>query len=176
VTPALALRLAVVFGTLSVLGFGGGKGIFPQMRLDVVDQTHWLTASQFAQFYTIGKLVPGPATIMVALIGFGVAGVPGAAIAAAAMFVPSSIMMYYVGRTWDRWEGTPIRTIVATGLAPAIIGLVWASVFVIGRGAIAKPAGYAIAGCVALLSLRTSLPTPLLILGAGFAGALTANL
>lgn len=174
-TSALLLRLVAVFGTLSVLGFGGGKGIFPQMRLDAVDQDHWLTAAQFAHFYAIGKLVPGPATIMVVLIGFGVAGFAGAAIAALAMFVPSSIMMYVAGKVWDHYEGAPLRTILAVGFAPMIVGLVWASLAVISHGAVDAPAGYAIAGVIAFLSLRTNLPTPFLILGAGVVGALTLS-
>jgi chromate transporter len=171
-TFALLLRLITVFGTLSVLGFGGGKGIFPQMRLDAVDHDHWLTAAQFAQFYAIGKLVPGPATIMVVLIGFGIAGLAGAAIAAIAMFVPSSIMMYVAGKVWDRYEGAPFRTILAVGFAPLIVGLVWASLAVISHGAVDTPAGYVIAASVALLSLRTKIPTPVLILVSGLAGAL----
>jgi chromate transporter len=161
-----------VFGLLSILGFGGGKGIFPQMQIDTVDVNHWLTAAQFAQYYTIGKLVPGPGTIMVVLIGFGLAGFVGAAVAALALFVPSSVMMYFVGRQWDRWRENPLRVMVARGLEPAIVGLVWASVFTIGRGSVKDIAGYVIAGVVTLLSLRTPLPTPALILGAGVAGAI----
>jgi len=167
----LVVSLLTTFGTLSVLGFGGGKGIFPQMRLDTVDHYHWLTGSEFAQLYAIGKLVPGPATIMVALVGFGVAGFAGAIVAALAMFVPSSLMMFAVGKRWDMYEGTPLRDIIAGGLAPVIIGLVFASVAVIGRGSLDRPAGLAIVAVVAGLSLFTALPSPLLILGAGAAGA-----
>jgi len=64
------VRMIEVFGVLSILGFGGGKGIIPQMHTDVVTQYHWVTSAQFSQFYTIGKLVPGPTTIFAALIGF----------------------------------------------------------------------------------------------------------
>jgi chromate transporter len=172
-TLELAVRIIALFGSLSLLGFGGGRGIFPQMRIDVVDHMHWLTAEQFAHFYAIGKLVPGPSTIMVVLIGFGVAGIAGAALAALAMFIPSSLLMYAFGRNWDRTEGTMVHTILAKGFAPAIVGLVWASITVIGRGSVDHPAGYAIAGAVAFLSLFTSLPAPLLILTAGVLGAVT---
>jgi chromate transporter len=173
-TPELVLRLLTVFGTLSVLGFGGGKTIFPQMRLDVVNHDHWLTAAQFANFYAIGKLVPGPATIMVVLIGFGVAGIAGAAIAAFAMFFPSSLIAFAAGRTWDRSERSPFHAILAAGFAPVIVGLVWASIAVIGRGSVDHPIGYAIVGVVALLALRTQLPAPVLILGAGAVGGILA--
>jgi chromate transport protein ChrA len=81
-------------------------------------------------------------------------------------------MMYFVGRQWDRWRENPLRVMIARGLEPAIVGLVWASVFTIGRGSVKDVAGYVIAGIVALASLRTPLPTPALILGAGVAGAI----
>ncbi|MBV8530232.1 MAG: chromate transporter, partial [Candidatus Eremiobacteraeota bacterium] len=63
------LHLLWTFSQLSVLGFGGGKGIIPQMHTDAVSKYHWLTSEQFTQFYTIGKLVPGPTTIFAALVG-----------------------------------------------------------------------------------------------------------
>ena len=168
---SLALNLITTFGVLSVLGFGGGKGIFPQMRLDVVNQYHWISGAEFASLYAIGKMVPGPATIMVTLLGFGVAGLAGAVIAALAMFVPSSLIMFLVGKRWDMYEGTPLRAIIAGGLAPVIIGMVFASVTVIGRGSLDRPAGLAIVVTIGALSMFTSLPSPLLILGAGAVGA-----
>ncbi len=64
-----ALHLLWMFAQLSVLGFGGGKGIIPQMHADAT-RYGWVTSDQFSQFYTIGKLVPGPTTIFAALIGY----------------------------------------------------------------------------------------------------------
>lgn len=163
-------HLVQVFGVLSVLGFGGGKGIIPQMHTDVVDQYHWVTSSQFAQFYTIGKLVPGPTTIFAALIGFAAAGIGGAAVALAAMFVPSSALMVAADTLWIRWSNANWKAIISGGLAPCIVGLVWSSVFTIGRGAAQGPAAYAIAGVVAVLMLRTKISAPALILMSGAAG------
>ena len=54
------IHLLSVFSQLSILGFGGGKGIIPQMHTDAVTTYRWVTSEQFTQFYTIGKLVPGP--------------------------------------------------------------------------------------------------------------------
>ncbi|MFZ0030242.1 MAG: chromate transporter [Candidatus Cybelea sp.] len=167
------LHLLWVFSQLSVLGFGGGKGIIPQMHAEAVGRYHWVSSQQFTQFYTIGKLVPGPTTIFAALVGY--AATPdrpllGAAVATLAMFVPSSVIMVAFGALWERFSASPWRTVISQGLAPAIVGLVWSSVATIGRGAPAGAVAYALTVIVTLLMLRTKLATPLLILLAGGVG------
>ncbi|HYL27916.1 MAG TPA: chromate transporter [Candidatus Nitrosotalea sp.] len=167
------LHLLWTFSQLSVLGFGGGKGIIPQMHTDAVTQYQWITSDQFTQFYTIGKLVPGPTTIFAALVGY--AAIPnapylGAAAATIGMFVPSSAIMVAFDSLWDRFQASPWRAIIARGLAPAIVGLVWSSVISIGRGAPHGVVAYVLTAVVLVLMLRTKLSTPLLILLAGAVG------
>ena len=168
-----ALHLLWTFSQLSVLGFGGGKGIIPQMHHDAVDVFKWVTSDQFTQFYTIGKLVPGPTTIFAALVGY--AAMPstpllGAAIATTGMFVPSSVIMVVVDRLWERFSESPWRPIISHGLAPAIVGLVWSSVVTIARGTPSGVVPYAVTIVVAGLMLRTKLSAPLLILLSGVVG------
>lgn len=164
-------QLVKTFATLSLLSFGGGKGVFPQMREEVVARFHWLSAEQFTQFYTIGKLVPGPTTIMSVLVGLSVGKLPGAVIAALAIFVPSSVLMFCAVKLWQRAEGSPIREALGHGLAPAIVGLSWASAWVLGKGVVGSWQSIALVAVVAILSLRTKLPTVALIFGAGLVGA-----
>jgi chromate transporter len=168
-----ALHLLWTFGQLSVLGFGGGKGIIPQMHRDAVENYHWVTSAQFTQFYTIGKLVPGPTTIFAALIGY--AAMPktpliGATVATVGMFVPSSAIMMAADVAWDRFANSPWRPILARGLAPAIVGLVWSSVLTIARGTPVGILPYAVTAVVALLTLRTKLSAPVLIVASGVVG------
>jgi chromate transporter len=157
------VRLAIAFGVLSILGFGGGKGIIPQMQEDAVKQFHWVTSEQFAQFYTIGKLVPGPTTVFGALVGYRAAGYVGAVVAAAALFLPSSVLMIFAGAAWRRFSASPWKDVISAGLAPIVIGLVWSSVLAIGKGTVKGPASVAIALIVTALTLRTTLSAPLLI-------------
>lgn len=172
-TLGTALHLLWTFSQLSVLGFGGGKGIIPQMHHDAVGVYHWITNDQFTQFYTIGKLVPGPTTIFAALVGY--AAMPstpllGAGIATIGMFVPSSAIMIAADALWERFANSPWRPILAQGLAPAIVGLVWSSVWTISRGTASGLVPYAMTAIVALLMLRTKLSAPLLIVLSGAVG------
>jgi chromate transporter len=166
------LSLIAVFSILSVLGFGGGKGIIPQMHDDAVTKYGWVTNAQFTQFYTIGKLVPGPTTVFAALIGYSAAGIAGAAVAAAAMFIPASLLMFGVTSWWRRLSQAQMKAAVVGGLAPVIVGLVWSSVLSIGKGVPHTFPALAIVAAVAVLSLFSKLQAPLLILAAGAAGML----
>jgi len=177
-TLTTALHLLWTFSQLSVLGFGGGKGIIPQMHREVVAGYHWLTNTQFTQFYTIGKLVPGPTTIFAALVGYAAMpgrGWLGALIATVGMFVPSSVIMTVAVAYWERFEGAAWRAIVSRGLAPAIVGLVWSSVWTISRGAPVGALAYGVTGIVAIVMLRTTLSTPLVIAAAGIVGMLALH-
>jgi chromate transporter len=172
-TVETVLHLLWTFSQLSVLGFGGGKGIIPQMHADAVERYRWVTSQQFTQFYTIGKLVPGPTTIFAALVGYAATpGRPlvGAAAATIGMFLPSSVIMVGFDSLWDRFRASPWRALIARGLAPAIVGLVWSSVVTIGRGAPASAIAYGVTAAVVFLSLRTKIGTPLLILLSGAVG------
>ena len=157
------LQIVRVFAVLSVLGFGGGKGIFPEMHAQTVGAYHWVSAAQFTQFYALGKLLPGPTTIAAVPIGYAAAGASGAALAAAAMFVPAALMMFGASVLWRRFHDSPWRERIALGLAPVVVGLTWASVLAFGKGAVGGPASIAIVMVVTVLSLRTKLDTPVLI-------------
>jgi chromate transporter len=172
-TVSTLLHILWTFSQLSVLGFGGGKGIIPQMHRDAVVTYQWVTSDQFAQFYTIGKLVPGPTTIFAALIGYSaMPGRPwlGALAATVGMFVPSSAIMVAADAFWARFESSPWRAILSHGLAPAIVGLVWSSVWTISRGTATGLVAYAVTAVVTVLVLRTKLSAPLLVGAAGVVG------
>ena len=172
-TVTTLLHILWTFSTLSVLGFGGGKGIIPQMHREAVVTYQWVTSNQFAQFYTIGKLVPGPTTVFAALIGYAaMPGRPwlGALAATVGMFVPSSAIMVVVDVFWTRFQASPWRLIVSHGLAPAIVGLVWSSVWTISRGTATGLVAYAVTAVVTVLMLRTKLSAPLLIAMSGVVG------
>ncbi len=157
------IRLSIAFSALSILGFGGGKGIIPQMQEDAVSRFHWVTSAEFAQFYTIGKLVPGPTTVFGALVGYRAAGYAGAGVAAAALFLPSSLLIMLAGAAWGRFSASPWKDVVSKGLAPVVVGLVWSGVFAIGKGTVHDAVSIVIALLITMMTLRTKLSAPLLI-------------
>ena len=73
------LTLAGFFGVLSLFAIGGGNSAIPEMHRFAVDVQHWLSDRQFADTFALAQLTPGPNLIIVALIGYHVAGIAGGA-------------------------------------------------------------------------------------------------
>jgi chromate transporter len=165
-------RLAITFSLLSLFGFGGGSAMLPQMHADVVEKYHWISSAEFARFYALGKLAPGPTTTMAALIGFAVAGAAGAALATVAVFVPAGLLVYGAGAGWRRFSGHPLRDRFATAIKPVVLGLIWAGAFTIARGAITATVTAVMAVAATIVLLRTNWNQSLLVLVAGIIGAL----
>ncbi len=121
------LGLALVFGELSLLAFGGTNSVLPEMQRQVVTLHHWLGAQDFAAMFALAQAAPGPNMMVVSLIGWRVSGLAGALTATVAVSLPSSALTYLVSGTWQRFRDAPWRRAVQAGLRPVTIGLVTAS-------------------------------------------------
>ncbi len=160
------LSLAGIFSQLSLLAFGGGNTILPEMQRQVVDVHHWMTARDFSAMYALAQSAPGPNMMVVTLLGWRVDGWSGVLVTSIAMFGPSSILTGVVLGVWRRFKDAPWRRVVQIGLAPMTVGLVCAS-----AGLIAKSADHSwvlggITAVCAAVMLRTK-AHPLWILAGG---------
>jgi chromate transporter len=71
------LGLILVFSPLSILSIGGGQATIPEIQHQTVIVHGWLTNDEFADLFAIARAAPGPSTLIVALIGWQVAGFLG---------------------------------------------------------------------------------------------------
>ena len=127
--------LAGYFALLSLFAVGGANAAIPEMHRVAVDVMHWMSDRQFADMFAIAQVSPGPNVIIVALIGFHVAGIAGAAVATTAMCGPTCLLAFFVSRVWDRFKDAPWRIAIQAGMVPLSLGLIGASAFVLARTA-----------------------------------------
>lgn len=162
------LQLIGLFAALSLLAFGGGTGVIPDMQRASVDQYHWLTARQFLDMFAISRAAPGPGSLIVLLVGLKAAGMIGAAVSFAAMFAPSCLLVHIVARYWHKAARSDWRAVVERALAPVAVGLTFASGLSLMRGTEHGwlPWGVTIIS-TALFSLTEINPILLLAIGAG---------
>lgn len=120
------LALVLVFGPLSLFSIGGGASLLAEIEHQAVAVHHWTTSREFADLFAISRAAPGPGTMLSALIGWKVAGWPGALVASVALYLPSSLLVYGGARLWGRWRGSAWHAAVENGLAPVAAGLVLA--------------------------------------------------
>jgi chromate transporter len=159
-------QLALLFAQLSLLAFGGGNTVLPEMQREVVDVHHWMTAADFAALFALAQAAPGPNMLVAALIGLRVAGLPGAVVATLGIITPSSLLTIAVVRLWDRFRNAPWRRAMQAGLVPVTAGLFLAAALLIAEAADRSLVLAALTAAVAGISLATRLH-PLWLLAAG---------
>ncbi|MBU6448571.1 MAG: chromate transporter [Rhodospirillales bacterium] len=159
-------QLALLFSKLSLLAVGGANSTVPEIARVVVSQKHWLSASQFSQFYAIANAAPGPNVIIVTLLGAHVAGLTGGLVATAAMVLPAGITAAIVASMFDKHREARWRRVAQAALLPITAGLVLAASCVLAGQSDTGWLTAALTILTALLTWRTKLH-PLWLLGAG---------
>jgi chromate transporter len=129
------VEIATRFAALSLVAIGGINAILPEIHRVVVDVEGWMTSGEFADLFALAQLAPGPNAMVVALVGWKVAGIPGALVATIAACGPSSLACYIAWHWADRLRHSPMRAIVQRALSPLAIGLILASGYTLARGA-----------------------------------------
>lgn len=166
-TGSLA-SLAAVFGQLSLLAFGGGASVLPEMQRQVVQVHPWMTAQDFAALYALAQAAPGPNMLISTLIGLRVGGLPGALVATGAVCGPSSALTFVCAHVWHRLRDRPWRSVVQIGVMPVTAGLVMAAAAVLVHTTAHGWRGAVLVAAATALFLGTRL-NPLVVLGAAAA-------
>ena len=158
--------LLLLFGRLSLLMFGGGPTILPEMQRQVIEVHGWVTAREFAALFALAQASPGPNMLIVALIGWRVAGVAGALVAFGGLCAPSSILTYFASALWDRFRDKPWRRVIQRGLVPVTTGLIAAGAVMLAVTASTgwRTALVTLAATIVLTMTRTH---PMLVLAGG---------
>jgi chromate transporter len=160
---SVLIALALIFTQLSLLAFGGGNTILPEMQRQVVEIHHWMTAQQFGAMFALAQAAPGPNMMIVPLVGWHVASWPGVLVTTLAKFGPSSLLTGIAMQLWERFKDRPWRRVVQAGLVPMTVGLVTASAAVITQASAHQWILAAIVAACAIAALTTRLH-PLLLL------------
>jgi len=84
--------------------FGGGYMLVALLEPFVVESYGWLTPDQFLDGIALTQAVPGPIVTLVAFVGYGVAGVPGALVATFGIYLPSFAAVLLVAPHLERWR------------------------------------------------------------------------
>ena len=165
-----ALALGGVFLKIGAVIFGGGFAAIPFIQHEVVDARHWLTAKEFIDGVALGQMTPGPVAITATFVGFKVLGLPGAAIATIAVFLPSFLLILILIHVYRRVKDYPLVKGFLAGVMPAVTGMLLSATVFIGRTAIHGPAAAVMALLSLALLLRFRTDPVWLVLGGALVG------
>ncbi|HUP62229.1 MAG TPA: chromate efflux transporter [Thermoanaerobaculia bacterium] len=169
------LEIAWFFTKAGAFIFGSGLAIVPFLYGGIVRDFGWLNERQFLDAVAVAMITPGPVVITVAFIGYLVAGLPGALVAALAVFLPCYLFVVGPAPFYERIAGS--RNVVAfvDGITAAATGAIAGACIVLAQRALIDLTTLAIfAAALALLTFVRRIPEPLVILGARVVGVWTA--
>jgi chromate transporter len=168
--------LATIFWFFAKAGavvFGSGLAIVPFLHGGAVQQFHWLTERQFLDAIAVSMITPGPVVITVAFIGYLAAGLRGATVAAAGVFLPVYLFVILPAPYFRRFANNPQVHAFVDGVTAAATGAIAGAAIVLGRRAITDAGAIVICAAVfAILAKAKRIPEPLVIVGAGAVGLL----
>jgi chromate transporter len=169
-----ALLLLQILGFFAYAGtfvFGSGLAIVPFLHGGVVLEHGWLTERQFLDAVAVALITPGPVVITTGFIGYLVAGVAGACVAAGATFLPAFLFTILPAPYFHRYGKRPWLIAVVSGITAAAIGAIAGAVIVLARHSIVDPTTALIAaGVLALGLMRWKIPEPIIVVAAALIG------
>src|SRR5205807_728864 len=164
------LGLFFYFAKAGMFVFGSGLAVVPFLYGGVVQGHHWLTDRQFVDAVAVAMITPGPVVITVAFIGYLVAGIAGATVAALGIFLPVYLIVVLLAPSYKRWAKNPQLNAFVRGVTAAATGAIAGAVVVLARRSVHDVATIVIAIVTFAILFRWKVPEPILIACAAVAG------
>ncbi|MFL6653411.1 MAG: chromate transporter [Sulfurifustis sp.] len=165
------MQIGVFFAEAGAFVFGSGLAIVPFLYGGVVNEYHWLNERQFIDAVAVAMITPGPVVITVGFIGYLVAGLPGALVAALATFLPCYLFTVIPAPYFKKHGKRPDIAAFVDGVTAAAIGTIAGAVIVLSRRSITDMTTLLVAlATVVLLWKVKKLPEPYVIAAAAVIG------
>jgi chromate transporter len=166
----LLLEILLFFTKAGAFVFGSGLAIVPFLYEGVVRGHGWLTEQQFLDAVAVAMITPGPVVITVAFIGYLVAGVAGASLAAVGIFLPVYVLTIVPAPWFKRHRANAQLRAFSDGATAAASGAIAGAVVVLAQRAIIDVPTAVIAVASLGLLWRFKVPEPLVVVVAGVVG------
>lgn len=151
--PGQGPALFGAFYQAGALVFGGGHVVLPLLKAGVV-APGWVTDEGFLAGYGLAQAMPGPLFTVAAYLGAIAppAGLAGAAIALAGIFLPGLLLVYGALPFWDGLRRRGPAQAAMRGANAAVVGLLGAAFFdPVWTSAVLGPADFLLAAAGFLL-------------------------
>ena len=119
---------------LSAFTFGGGFVIIPLMRKKFVEKLHWLDEQEMMDFAAIAQSSPGAIAVNASiLIGYRIAGLPGALVTVAGTVLPPLVIITVISFFYAAFRSNPIVSMAMAGMSAGVAAVICDVVYTMGR-------------------------------------------
>ena len=156
-----------MFGKLGCISFGGPAVHVALLEEAVVKRRQWLTREEFLDLLGATNLIPGPTALeMAAHVGYRRAGLLGLLAAGVAFSLPGVVATVVLAWAYVTYGGVEHIEPFLRGVKPAVVAIVFAAAYRLGKTAVTSWPLASIAVGVALASLAGLNEVGTLLIGA----------
>ncbi|AHM04419.1 Chromate transport protein ChrA [Roseibacterium elongatum DSM 19469] len=176
-TPAPTLSdITRVFGRIGLLSFGGPAAQIALMHRELVEDRPWLSEKQFLNALSFCMLLPGPEAMQLATYaGWRLQGPLGGLIAGLLFVIPGAVVIFALAALYAAYGDIPVAEALFLGIKAAVIVIVAQALWRVSKKALHAPLAWGLAIAAFLGLSAFALPFPVIVLGAGLIGALSAR-
>ena len=150
--PSLLDIFAYFLRTGAVL-FGSGYVLFAYIQQDVVNTFGWLTGQQLLDAIALGQTTPGPVSTTAAVIGYILAGLPGAVVATVGIFLPCFVFVILSAPFIPKMRRSPFMSAFLSGVNAGVIAAILLTLIDLTRVALLNLASTQISSLAVLLAV-----------------------
>ena len=167
-----------IFGSFFKIGaftLGGGYAMIPLIQKEVVDRKGWLREEEFVEMLAIAQSCPGPLALNTAIfVGYKTRGLRGVLCSSLGTILPSFIIILLIAMVFTDFKNNPGVERVFKGIRPAVVALIAAPLWQMGKSAGITRKTVVIPIAAALLIWLTGL-SPIYVIIAAIVGGLAWN-
>lgn len=169
-------RMLRVFGRIGLLSFGGPAAQIAMMHDALVTRQNWLTEQQFLRALSLCMLLPGPEAMQLATYaGWRLRGTAGGILAGVLFVAPGALVILALALVYVRFGEQPLVQAAFLGVKALVIVIVLQALLRLGQKALRGRTAWMLAGVAFLGLFVIGVPFPLVVLGAGIFGYVTAD-
>jgi chromate transporter len=158
---------------LGFINFGGPTGQIAIMHAELVEKRGWISNARFLHALNYCMLLPGPEAQQLSIYtGWLLHGTRGGIVAGTLFVLPSAVILWALSYLYVTSGHVPWVMAIFDGLKPAVVAIVAAAVFRIGRNALRNLAMWSLAVCAFIALAFYKTPFPMVIFSAALLGLL----
>lgn len=129
-------ELFKTFFHIGLFTFGGGYAMIPLIESKVVDEKRWIDREMLLDLIAIAQSCPGIFAVNIGIfIGYKLRRTPGALVCALGTSLPSFIIILVIALFFRHFRENEFVDRFFRGLRPAVVALIAAPVFKMGKRA-----------------------------------------
>ena len=126
VSRATYIKLFWSVFKLSACTFGGGFVIVPLMRKRFVEELGWIEEQEMLDMTAIAQSSPGAIAVNAAiLVGYHVAGIPGALLTVLGTVIPPLIIISVISMFYQAFRDNPVVNLVMAGMLCGVAAVIF---------------------------------------------------